>query len=897
MNKMTHQNTDKAWYQLEAEEVVKRLNTSKQGLAISQVDDLLEEYGKNTLPEKKSKHPLLRFLAHFNDTLIYILLVAAVITFIMGHWVDTVVILGVTVINALIGFIQENSAEQSLKSIQGMLSNTAAVIRGGVVQEIDAIELVPGDIVSLKPGVKIPADLRLVDVHNLQVEEAILTGESIAITKQADLIVEESLLGDQLNMAFSGTTVSAGTAIGVVVATGSHTQLGLINRMMDETTSLRTPLLQQMDQLARNILYAIVGLIVILFVFGYFLHDTSLGELLIALISLAVAAVPEGLPAIISIILSIGVQNMARKKAIIRKIPTVETLGAMTVICSDKTGTLTMNEMVVENIILADAEYQVTGNGYEPVGDIFNEASLQQVDLNQDILLSRFLQAALLCNDSELNQDSHGQWHIIGGPTEAALKVLAIKSGIQVEDERISKIPFDSLYKYMSTCNQIGDKTFIFLTGAPDVLFKLCDKQLTAQGIETFNQDYWDNEIAMYARRGLRMLGVAYKEQAEPVVKLEHSHVQEGMVFLGIAGIMDPPRSEAIEAIKQCQSAGIKVKMITGDHPETAMAIGSMLNIGNGKDVITGQELEQMDDQALIPIAKQYDVFARTSPEHKLRLVRALQASHEIVGMTGDGVNDAPALKQAEVGIAMGIKGTTVTKEAADMVLADDNFATIANAVKEGRRVYDNLKKTTYFILPSNLAQGLIVVIAIILGMGIPLTPLQILWMNMATSITLSFGLAAELAEPNVMSRPPRNAKASILDGYAIWRIIFVGILLATSAFILESYLASKYDNVNLVRTIILQTLVAGQWVYMFNCRFQTKFPFDKTIFQNKWLWGSTGALIVLQLAITYLPFMNRIFSTEPLPLLYWGIILLLSVVIFIIIELEKFIMSRLKSR
>lgn len=895
MNKTVRQNNTTNWYQLEAEQVLKQLNTSRQGLAVSQVDSLLAEYGNNTLPEKKPKHPFLRFLAHFNDTLIYILLVAAVVTAVMGHWIDTAVIIGVTVINALIGFIQENSAERSLKSIQGMLSNTATIIRGGVTQTIDAIDLVPGDLVLLKPGVKIPADLRLIDAHNLQVEEAILTGESIAINKQTDVIDQEVLLSDQLNMAFSGTTVSAGTALGIVVATGSQTQLGLINRLMDETISLRTPLLLQMDQLAKNILYAIVGLVVILFVFGYFFRDISLGELLIALISLSVAAVPEGLPAIISIILSIGVQTMARKKAIIRKIPTVETLGAMTVICSDKTGTLTMNEMVVENIILADARYQVTGNGYEPIGNIFNEQTLQQVDLEQDQLLTHFLQAALLCNDSELNQDAQGQWHIIGGPTEAALKVLAIKSGIQVNSERISKIPFDSLYKYMSTCNRIGDNTYIFVTGAPDVLFKLCDKQLTANGEEAFNQAYWEQQIASYARKGLRMLGVVYREQAEAITKLEHTDIQQNMTFLGVAGIMDPPRSEAIEAIRLCQNAGINVKMITGDHPETALAIGAMLNIGNSKEVITGQELEQLDDNELIAVAEQYDVFARTSPEHKLRLVRALQANKQIVGMTGDGVNDAPALKQAEVGIAMGIKGTTVTKEAADMVLADDNFATIANAVKEGRRVYDNLKKTTYFILPSNLAQGLIVVIAIILGMGIPLTPLQILWMNMATSITLSFGLAAELAEPNVMSRPPRDATASILDKHAIWRILFVGILLAVSAFILEGYLAGKSDDVNLVRTVILQAIVAGQWVYMFNCRFQTKFPLDKTIFQNKWLWWVSGVLIILQLAITYLPFMNSIFSTTPLPLSYWGIILLVSVVIFIIVELEKYIVSRFK--
>lgn len=887
------QNSDVRWYQLNTTETMEKLTTSSAGLSDPQAAQRLEQYGKNTLPEKKQQHPLVRFLLHFNDVLIYILLAAAAITGAMAHWADTIVILGVAVVNALIGFVQENSAEKSLKSIHSMLSNQAIVIRDGAKKEVDASDLVPGDIIVLSPGDKIPADLRLIDVHSLQVEEAILTGESTVVEKQIDAIAKEVMIGDRTNLVYSGTTVSAGTATGVVIATGSATELGHINQMMSDIDPHKTPLIEQMDRLGKGIFYLILVMMAALFVFGYLLRDMDTPELMLALISLAVASVPEGLPAIISIILSLGVQNMARNRAIIRKLPTVETLGAMTVVCSDKTGTLTMNEMTVKAVILAESTYRVDGESYEPVGKLYDETTDEVVDFQKCPILTQFITAIDLCNDSQLSQDKEGLWRITGAPTSGALKVLAAKSGLTTEGAvTLNKIPFDSRYKYMATHHDIGGKKLIFITGAPDVLFRLCQNELAPEGIQPFRLQYWEEQMAQYAKQGLRMVATAYKEDTQGIASLDHQHIEQGMVLLGIAGMMDPPRPEAIESINVCQQAGIRVKMITGDHQDTAMAIGAMLNIGNGRDSVTGTQLEHMTDAELEDAAHRYDIFARTSPEHKLRLVKALQERGEVVGMTGDGVNDAPALKQADVGIAMGIKGTEVTKEAADMVLTDDNFSTIANAVREGRRVYDNLKKTILFILPTNLAQGLLIIIAILAGTMIPLTPLQILWMNMATSTTLSFGLALELPEDGMMRRAPRNSKKSVLDLYAIWRIAFVGILIAVSAFAVEAYMMERGYTTEFIRTVLLQTLVTAQWVYMFNCR-TAKFPLDTGMFKNNGLWLVTLALAVLQAAIIYIPFMNTIFGTEPLPVKYLGIALAVGVLVFIAVEIEKLIVRK----
>ena len=889
-------NTHRQAYQQTIAQILEQKQTQPEGLNQAEAVERLQKLGPNALPQKKGKPAWLRFLAHFNDVLIYILLAAAVMTAVMGHWVDTAVILGVTVINALIGYIQESNAEKSLQSIRNMLSSDAQVIRDGKHATIPTTDLVPGDIVVLRAGDRIPADMRLIEAHNLRVEEAILTGESTVVDKHTDALTGDLPLGDRTNMLFSGTTVSAGGGVGVVVATGQATELGRINQMMADVETNRTPLLVQMDKLGKAIFVIILAMMAVLFVFSVLLRDMPMGELLLSLISLAVAAVPEGLPAIISIILSLGVQAMARKRAIIRKLPTVETLGAMTVVCSDKTGTLTMNEMTVKAVITADSCYRVDGDSYEPVGNLYLEGSNEPVKVQPYTVLEKYLRTIDLCNDSQLVRNELGHWGITGGPTEGALKVLATKASLEpVTTQLVAKIPFDSQYKYMATHYKLDAEEWVMVTGAPDVLFALCEQQQTARGLATFDRTYWESEMERFARQGLRMVAAAIKPADIGATTLDHSDLQQGLIFLGIAGMMDPPRPEAVDAIHTCQTAGIRVKMITGDHPQTAMSIGQMLGIHNSTEAMTGYQLEHMDDDELAKAAVEYDIFARTSPEHKLRLVKALQKNGEVVGMTGDGVNDAPALRQADVGIAMGIKGTEVTKEAADMVLTDDNFATIASSVKEGRRVYDNLKKTILFIMPTNLAQGLLVVIALLAGNMIPLTPVLILWMNMATSATLSFGLAFEAAERNVMNRPPRKTGQHVMDAFAVWRVAFVGSMIAISAFILEAWLAPRGHSAEFVRTVLLQMLVTAQWLYMINCRNTDGFSINRGLLKNKGIWMVTGVLLLLQLAIIYLPVMQMMFGTEALPARYWFVTLAMGAVMFFIVEIEKRLTRRFR--
>ncbi|PTW98782.1 carbonate dehydratase [Achromobacter mucicolens] len=890
--------TPRPWHQLSVDETLDAQVTSPSGLTQDQIRRRQEAHGLNALPPPARRSAWLRFLGHFNDVLIYILLAAAVVTALMAHWLDTIVILAVAVINAVIGYVQESRAERSLDGIRNMLSNHARVVRDGQKEEIDARDLVPGDIVILRPGDKIPADVRLFDTHNFRVEESMLTGESTVVEKHDAPLPGEAPLGDRLNLGFSGTNVSAGNARGIVVATGSDTEIGHINRMMSNVRTLQTPLLRQMQLLGKRIFQVVLVMVAALFVLGRYVLDMPLPDLLLSLISIAVASVPEGLPAIISIILSLGVQRMARNRAIIRKLPTVETLGAMTVICSDKTGTLTMNEMTAKNVLLAQGVYRVSGDNYRPVGQITRESDGMPVDWSQEDALTRFVRAAAICNDSQLHEDADGQWRIVGGPTEGAMMVLAAKAGQGLDGvAKHGKVPFDSAYKYMARrCDDHGQNV-IYVTGAPDVLFQLCAQEQGEDGPQPLRLDYWERGLQAFAHEGLRTLAAAYKPGAAGATALDHPDFRAGLILLGVASIMDPPRPEAIEAIAQCNQAGIRVKMITGDHPETALAIGTMLGMTHVSEAVTGAQLEQTSDEALAALARDHDIFARTSPEHKLRLVRALQGMGEVVGMTGDGVNDAPALKQADVGVAMGIKGTEVTKEAADMVLADDNFASIAYAVREGRRVYDNLRKTILFILPTNLAQGLLVIAALLAGAQAPLTPLQILWMNMATSITLAFGLAFEPAEPGVMQRPPRDPAKSILDAFAIWRIAFVGLLFMVSAFVIEKSLIAAGRDPDFIRTVILQTLVTAQWTYLFNCRLQDRFPLTPSMFRNKALWLVTIMLGVLQGALIYLPVMNRVFGTVPLPPEYWTLTLVAAGILFCVVEAEKLVLRTWRAR
>jgi len=909
-NEKTLQNK---WYTIDTKETTELLDTNiVEGLSESEATSRLQTFGKNLLPEKKKKSKIIKFLKHFNDILIYILFVAAIITFFLEKYVDTVVIIIVAIVNASIGFFQENKAEKSLENIRKMLSLKAQVLRGGKRMEIDASELTAGDIVFLSPGDKIPADLRLIRTDNLRIEESALTGESVPTEKKTDALPEGTELGDRINMAFSGTTVSAGTGVGIVVAIGENTELGKINQMMSNVEELTTPLLKQTAQFGKMVSVVIVLGAAVIFVFGFFFRNYETYELLLSVIGLAIAAIPEGLPAILSIILSIGVQNMAKRNSIVRTLPSVETLGSVSVICSDKTGTLTKNEMTVKTLETRDGEYFVTGTGYAPEGDIFencqkatfaDETSMQsscpKVDYAKEPVLKELIEAFNICNEASLGKDEDGFWKINGDPTEGSLVTLFHKAAIDhTLLNRISTIPFDSEYKYMATLVEKDDHNVIYIKGAPDKLMEMSEFEETEKGCDSFVKEHWERQISAIATRGQRTIGAAYKVVDKSITSIDHSDIHNGIVFLGLAGIIDPPREEVIEAIQKCKGAGITVKMITGDHVDTARTIARELGIGDGTKALQGKDLEKMTDKEMEEAVMTCDVFARTSPEHKLRLVKALQAKGIICAMTGDGVNDAPALKKADIGIAMGIKGTEVTKEAAEIVLADDNFSTIVAAVEEGRRVYDNLKKTILFILPTNGAEALLIIAAILFGTIMPLTPVQILWVNMVTSVTISLALAFEKLEPGAMMRPPRSPKTPLLSGYFIWRIIFVSALIGGwTLWInigLERELADDPMKEALIHTVTLQTIVMAQMFHLFNSRTIRGNAFKESFFSNKAVWVVCGLLFVLQGSVTYLPFMNEAFGTIPLELYYWRYPFMLGIAVFFIVEVEKAVMRRI---
>lgn len=887
---------DVLWHSIDASEVLTKLTTNKtKGLSQQEVDDRLSRYGENILPEKKKESRLLRFFKHFNDILIYILLIAAVVTAILGHWVDTIVIIIVAVVNACIGFFQENKAEKALEDIKNMLSHTAQVIRDGKRVEIGASHLVVGDLVILHPGDKIPADLRLIKSDNLRIEESALTGESVPSQKNIHSISADTPLGDRNNMAFSTTTVSAGTGVGVVVATGQNTEIGKINRMISEVKLITTPLLRQTASFGKSVSFVIIAIAVLVFIFGHFYRHYETGELLMSVIGLAIAAIPEGLPAILSIILAIGVQNMAKRKAIVRTLPSVETLGSVAVICSDKTGTLTKNEMTVKTLVTADTQFDVTGTGYSPVGEIIKDGS--KANLNSEPVLDILIGGFYICNEASLGKDDDQNWYIKGDPTEGALITLYEKSSVDHhETDRIATIPFDSEYKYMATLVETDNENIIYIKGAPDRLLSMAEKQYTIEGESLFDKNYWESKITSLAANGQRVIGGAYKKVSKDKKDLNHEDLIEGITFLGLAGIIDPPREEAIEAIRQCTEAGITVKMITGDHIETAKSIGREMGIGDGLKALEGKDIESMSDEELEAVVLEYNIFARTSPEHKLRLVKALQARNIICAMTGDGVNDAPALKKADVGIAMGIKGTEVTKDAAEMVLADDNFSTIAAAVEEGRRVYDNLKKTILFILPTNGAESFLIIASILFGTLMPLTPIQILWVNMVTSVTISLALAFEKLEPETMKQPPRSPKTPLLDGYFIWRILFVSVLIGGGTLLLNLYLLNNGVSEEIVKTVTIQTIVITQMFHLFNSRSIRGSAFSGDFFANKAVFVVSGLLILLQLSITYIPFMNNVFGTVMLPLHFWIYPFLFGLAIFIIVEIEKFVMRKISN-
>ncbi|MFC3392836.1 cation-translocating P-type ATPase [Aidingimonas halophila] len=887
------------WHALSVEETLSRLTSHTQGLDDAEIQHRLDIHGRNRLQQERIRPWWKRLLVQFNNVLMLILLVAALASLGMGHVLDTLAILGVVVIIALVGFIQEGKAEKALDSIRRMLSPRANVVRGGQRRQVDAEVLVPGDIVLLESGDRVPADLRLLDAKRVRADEAALTGESVPVDKQTMPVADDTELAERSNMAYAGTIIAQGNATGVVVETGARSEIGRISELLRDVEKLKTPLLRQLDRAGRTLAIVIVLTALLTGVFGILVHDQPLSDMFMASIGLAVAAIPEGLPAIVTIGLALGVQTMARRNAIIRRLPAVETLGSISTIFSDKTGTLTRNEMTVQAIWLPEGQFRVTGVGYAPEGDFValdddgNDASTT-VSLDDQPDLGHLLRAGVLCNDAESAEEA-GRWHIHGDPTEGALVVAAAKAGLSFrtlrhDHARHDAIPFESERRYMATLHDLHGTTCLFVKGAPDRLLEMCHRVRVGNQTQPLDTQEWHARIHALSSRGLRVLALAEKTGEPHAGDLTDEHAEEGLVLLGLVGLLDPPREDVIDAVERCLTAGIRPVMVTGDHAETALAIARQLGFSHTDRAVTGREIEAMSDADLAACITEIDVFARAAPEHKLRLVKAMQARGGICAMTGDGVNDGPALKRADVGVAMGVQGTEAAKNAAEMVLADDNFASIVSAIEEGRKVYDNIRKTITFLLPTNGGQGLSILLAVLAGGSLPVTPLQALWVNMVVAITLGLALAFEPGEPDLMKRHPRNPDAPLLDGFLLWRVVFVSVLLLAGVFGMFTWLHDIQGNSQaLARSGAVNILVMGSAAYLINSRYLVYSALSKQgVFGSRSVWLAITLVVLLQLGWTYLPFMQRLFGNEALSLIHWLVIVSASIILFLIVELEK---------
>jgi len=888
------------WHALNIEDVQQKLSCTNEGLSSEAARGRLSRYGPNRLPPPPRRSPFKRFLLQFHDVLIYVLLGAAAITALMADWVDAGVIFGVVLINALIGFVQEGKAEKAVEAIRGILTHETIVMRDNRKMTVKVEDIVPGDVVILHSGDKVPADLRLFQIKDLQIEEAALTGESVPVEKAIKPVAADASLGDRSSMAFSGTLVSHGQGSGIVVATGVSTELGRISTMLAEVQTLKTRLTQQMTETSQWLTGAILILAVLNMIFGLAVRSFSFKELFFASVALAVAAIPEGLPAIITITMAIGVQRMARRNAIIRRLPAVETLGSVTVICSDKTGTLTRNEMTVTTVITAENVYQVEGVGYEPKGGFVIHG--RDITPNDDSLLSELARAAALCNDGALLQQD-GQWRVQGDPTDAALITLAMKAGqdpefCSREYPRVDTIPFESEHKFMATLHHDhSGHGFIYLKGAPEQVLEICNRERRDGDDYPINLGFWKEQLEAIARQGQRTLALAYQAVGDKR-ELNFDDVKSGLTLLGLFGLIDPPRAEAVTALASCRSAGIRVKMITGDHGLTATAIGEQIGMQTGEGAVTGRMLDTNNDAELQILVQKTDIFARVSPEHKLRLVKALQANDQVVAMTGDGINDAPALKRADMGVAMGLKGTEAAKEAAEMVLADDNFASIVHAVEEGRTVYDNIKKTLAFVLPTNGAQAGIVIASVMMGISLPITPLQILWINMVTSVTLGLSLAFEPPEGDVMHRPPRSTREPLLTQFLAWRIIFISTIIVMGTMGLFLWDRAHGETIEMARTTAVNTLIFFQIFYLFGARYQYMSVLSRRgLLGNRIVLFAVGAIVFLQLLFTYMPLFQNVFDTEGIPAGDWLRLLMFTPLVFVLVEAEKKIMQHIERR
>lgn len=887
------------WHALPADLAAQQLDSPEMGLSEPLAAQRLHQHGRNELATAKPRHPLMRLLRQFHNLLLYLMTAAGLITALLGHWTDAGVLWAAVLVNALIGFVQEGKAENALSAIRGMLAPRATVVRDGQRRLIDAADLVPGDRVIVSSGDRIPADLRLLRARELRIDEASLTGESLPAEKSADPVAPDTPLGDRSSMAYSGTLVVSGQGVGVVAATGLNTEIGRITRLISGIQTVSTPLIRKINGFSFRLAVVILLIAVATFAFGVLLRGYALTDMFLMVVALVASAIPEGLPAIMTIILALGVQRMARHRAIIRRLPAVETLGSVTVICSDKTGTLTRNEMTVQLLVTAAGGYQATGVGYAPQGRIEPTSGASQADPSRAPDLLAALQAGMLCNDSTLERRDDG-WHIVGDPTEGALLVLGAKAGLQLPElaaqwPRLDSIPFESENRYMATHHRDADgREWILVKGAPERVLSMCRWQSEEGTLSDLDVDYWRRMANDIAARGLRLLALARKVAAPRSGLLSAEDMEDGFVMLALAGIIDPPRSEAVAAVAQCHGAGIRVKMITGDHADTARAIGAQLGIGVGKPAVTGAEIAVLDDAGLQRVVTEVDIFARASPEHKLRLVQALQHNGNIVAMTGDGVNDAPALKRADVGVAMGLKGTDAAREASDMTLADDNFATIAAAVREGRAVYDNLRKFILFMLPTNGGEALVVIAALLLGFTLPLTAAQVLWINMVTAGALGIALAFEPPERNIMARPPRPPQEPLFTRFFVWRLIFVSLLMAAAALALFLYKLESGAGIEVARTMVVNTIVLCEVVYLMNSRRLREGVLNREgMVGNPYVPLTMAVCLALQLAYVYWPPLHGIFGSAALTAGEWMLTLVAALVLFFSVEAEKFFVRR----
>jgi magnesium-transporting ATPase (P-type) len=897
-----------AWHSLRAAEVVAALASDlRVGLSSGEVAARRTRHGRNIIAPRRERPAIVRLLLAFDNGLIYVLLGATAITAALGAWIDSGVILGVVLVNAIVGFVQESKAVRAIAALARTMTTEATVLRDGERRRVAAEDLVPGDVVVLAGGDKVPADLRLLEAHDLHMDESALTGESAAVSKRVEAVPAEAGPADRRDMAYASSLVTRGRGAGVVIATGDRTEVGRIGGLIAEAAPLATPLARKTAQFSRLLMWVILGVAIGMFAVGL-ARGMPLIETFMAAVALAVGAIPEGLPAAMTVTLAIGVGRMASRNAVIRKLPAVEGLGSTTVICSDKTGTLTENQMTVVAVVAGGEPFEVTGAGYEPSGEVRAGAGGDAAHPAARPGLEECLRAGALCNDAVLLH-AGARWVVQGDPTEGALLVSARKAGLVPEElaarfPRLDVIPFESESQFMATMHP-GEKErpIVYVKGSVERVLSMCTSAADARGRPApLDPDAVHAQADAMTRRALRVLAFACLDAPAACDDLTHDMLRGGLRFLGLQGMLDPPRPEAIEAVATCRRAGVAVKMITGDHAGTARAIAEMIGLGPGMSaaaapdgaepralaVVTGADMASVLEAQLPGLAESTHVFARMTPEQKIRLVKALQSRGHVVAMTGDGVNDAPALRQADIGVAMGLSGTEVAKEAADVVLADDNFSSIKAAVEEGRTVFDNLTKFIVWTMPTNAGEALIILAAVLTGQQLPILPVQALYVNLTTAILLGLMLAFEPKEADVMSRGPRDPAQPILTFELLMRSGLMSILLLLGGYGLFEWAQWRGSSDEQARTIVVSVIVAGEAVYLFNCRSLVRSIWSVGWFSNRWLWVGVGAMALAQVAFVHLGVFNRLFRSEPLDAASWSAVLLVALAIGLIVGIEK---------